>query len=285
MSNIELNDILRLSDQEIAKSKIELNMQEGTGGEAYIDIWHCCNDKDKEDGTCPKCGYWGWYSAKQRNFNPGQWVFSFVRISDNEWLFTSAAEIIDVPPKTWAKVQIIDRFKSLFGRLIISLVKGDTYARYTFNLEKYLDKCTVKEILPSLYGGEGFPGYDAVQISHKKLESILNHKKSDWISALKNQKAVYLITDTNNGKLYVGSATAAEGMLLQRWSNYVADGHGGNSQLKNLVKNYGFDYVKKNFQYSILENYNAKVDDSVILRRESWWKEALKSKTFGYNDN
>ena len=34
-----------------------------------------------------------------------------------------------------------------------------------------------------------------------------------------------------------------------------------------------------------LENYNAKVDDGVILERESWWKEILQTREFGYNDN
>ena len=57
-------------------------------------------------------------------------------------------------------------------------------------------------------------------------------------------------------------------MLLQRWSNYVENGHGGNIELKKLVEEKGFDYVKKYFQYSILENYNAKIDDHIILERE-----------------
>ena len=35
----------------------------------------------------------------------------------------------------------------------------------------------------------------------------------------------------------------------------------------------------------INENYNAKMDDSVILERESWWKETLQSRKFGYNAN
>ena len=97
--------------------------------------------------------------------------------------------------------------------------------------------------------------------------------------------AVYLITDNKTGKLYVGSATAQYGMLLQRWSNYVSDGHGGNEGLKAVVQEHGFDYVKANFQYSILENYNARMDDNYILKRESWWKEALRSREFGYNKN
>ena len=74
-------------------------------------------------------------------------------------------------------------------------------------------------------------------------------------------------------------------MLLQRWSSYVANGHGGNKELVELVKTKGFEYVKENFQYSILENYNAKVDDQFILQRESWWKDTLQSRKWGYNCN
>lgn len=56
-------------------------------------------------------------------------------------------------------------------------------------------------------------------------------------------------------------------------------------ELINLVKEKGFEYVKQYFQYSILENYNAKIDDHVVLKRETWWKETLQSRTFGYNGN
>lgn len=65
----------------------------------------------------------------------------------------------------------------------------------------------------------------------------------------------------------------------------IDSGHGGNKELIELVNKEGIDYIKRNFQYSILENYNAKVDDSVILERESWWKETLQSRKFGYNAN
>ena len=87
-------------------------------------------------------------------------------------------------------------------------------------------------------------------LTWEQLEIIIKQHKKDWMAALQNQKAVYLIMDGSNGKLYVGSATSNNGMLLQRW-----------------------------------ENYNAKVDDSVILERESWWKKTLQSKKFRYNAN
>lgn len=85
--------------------------------------------------------------------------------------------------------------------------------------------------------------------------------------------------------MYVGSATAEKGMLLARWSSYVHNGNGGNEGLIELIKEKGFDYIKENFQYTILENYNSKVDDEYVLKRESYWKEVFQSRKFGYNKN
>lgn len=285
MSEIKLNDILRLNEEEIANSKIELNMKAGIGGEDYVDLWLSCHEYEKQNGLCPKCGYWGWYSATTRNFSVGQWVFSFIRLTNNEWLFTSAGLVIDIEENSHAEVKIIERFKPLFGRLIIRLNKGQTFARYTFNLSTYLESTDVKEILPSLYGGMNFPGYDNVRLTYRQLETIIKNGKSDWIAALENQKAVYLITDTSTGKQYVGSATSENGMLLNRWKSYILNGHGGNKELKESVQEKGFDYIQTNFIYSILENYNARVDDAVIIKRESWWKETLLTRIFGYNSN
>ena len=37
--DIKLNEILKLTTEEIENSRIELNMTEGAGGIAYIDKW------------------------------------------------------------------------------------------------------------------------------------------------------------------------------------------------------------------------------------------------------
>lgn len=155
----------------------------------------------------------------------------------------------------------------------------------TSQQNRICDELVVNQILPTTFDGYDFPGYDNVKLTYRQLETVIHQNKKDWTAALENQKGVYLITDTNNGKMYVGSATSNHGMLLQWWSNYVANGHGGNKELVELVTREGFDYVKMFFQYSILENFNAKVDDRIILKRESWWKETLKSRIFGYNSN
>ena len=54
---------------------------------------------------------------------------------------------------------------------------------------------------------------------------------------------------------------------------------------KDEIAKEGFDYIKQNFQYSIIENFNAKVDDKYVLQRESYWKDVLQTRKFGYNKN
>lgn len=85
---------------------------------------------------------------------------------------------------------------------------------------------------------------------------------------------------SSNGKKYVGSATG-ENMIWGRWKDYIANGNGGNIELKSL----DFEYIQKNFRYSILEIYKSTTDDDAILERESWWKELLMTRQFGYNKN
>lgn len=177
----------------------------------------------------------------------------------------------------------VKEYEQYFGRLVVEYhnpcrTMGRKY-------ENVMDELEVVQILNEQYTGNEFPGYENVRLSYPLLKNIVDRQLPGWVDALRNQKAVYLITDTKTGKLYVGSATSQTGMLLQRWSSYAADGHGGNIELRELVKQQGLDYVKENFQYSILENYNARMDDGYILKRESWWKETLCTCTHGYNKN
>ena len=141
-----------------------------------------------------------------------------------------------------------------------------------------IDGCEVEQILPDIFDNDIFPGYDKVNVSWDELSRVI--EKSTWKTALQNQKGVYVITDTSNGKKYVGSAYG-ENMILGRWQSYVKNGHGSNVGLKSLT----FDHITKNFRYSILDIYKSTIDDQVIIERESWWKEVLQSRKYGYNEN
>lgn len=277
MNKILLNDLLNINDDEIDKVKVKFNQKnyENTNPmEEYKKDPEIVNDR------------WLFWRSKQRYFNVGQIAICLLRLSYDTWLLTTIKEVereLNVTNGINYEGREIEKYSCYFGRVILKHHK--TYQSQGRYFKEIQDELEILEILPSVFDGESFPGYDNVRLSFQQLETIITRKKSDWIGALQNQKAVYLITDKSNGKLYVGSATSDNGMLLDRWTSYIKNGHGGNKSLIALIKEKGFDYIKNNFQYSILENYNAKTDDNVILQREQWWKETLKSKDFGYNCN
>ena len=273
---IKLNDILRLSDTQVDKAKVKFNMY--NGDEDPIDIYKTNPDLINKQ--------WLYWRSQNRYFDVGQIAICLVRIRNDYWLLTTVDTVekeLNIKDGINYLGTPFEEYKSFYGRTIIKYHK--TFQSNGVNLTTIINDLEVAQILPDIFDDDDFPGYDNVKLSYLQLFRILERGKKDWIAALNNQKAVYLITDTHTGKLYVGSATSDKGMLLQRWSNYVNNGHGGNKELIKIVENNGFDYINKYFQYSILENYNAKVDDEIILKRESWWKDILQTRKFGYNDN
>lgn len=273
---ILLEDLLNLLNSNNNKIKIKFNQYNGEANP--LDLYKANPDEINND--------WLFWRTKKRYFNVGDIVVCLLRLSYDTWLLTTIKKVTkeyDVKNAINYDGVEIDKFKQYFGRAIIKYHK--THQTQMVHYECIMEKLVINQILPTFYDGEDFPGYDNVRLSYQQLATIINCNKKDWIVALENQKAVYLITDMMTGKLYVGSATSDKGMLLQRWSNYITNGHGGNVDLMNLVKEKGVEYIKQNFQYSILENYNAKVEDKIILKRESWWKETLKTRKFGYNKN
>lgn len=279
-----LKSILGLTDDQVKNSKIELNMKAGVNGEEYLSLWLKHSDHEKEEGTCTECSYWGWY-GKRKNFYPGQWVFSFIRMPNDEWLMISAAEILEVPAGSRARVRILDSYKPFFGRLIIKYYKGQKFARYVFNMEPITFKAVVKEILPCLYSGRKFEGYDKVHLSYLELQSIVEERiMPTYFEALKKINGVYCLTDWKTGKLYIGSAYGEEG-VAQRWRNYLDSKHGDNRKLIDLLNKEGAGYFEKYFTFTLLEYFGLSYDPVRIIDRENYWKECLDTRQHGYNGN
>jgi len=92
-----------------------------------------------------------------------------------------------------------------------------------------------------------------------------------------------LITDLLTGKLYVGSATG-NGGIWQRWLEYSKNGHGGNKEIKRLLKQSGLKRAT-HFSYSILEIADTHTSNEQILERESHWKDVLLTREYGLNAN
>lgn len=276
MAKIMLNDLLHFDAAEVPNVRVKFNISNGY--DDPLDLYK--TNPDEVNVT------WFLWHDDRRYFNVGQTAICLLKLRGDQWLLTTIKKItrlLDVTDGVGYDADEVKEYEQYFGRLVVEYhnpcrTMGRKY-------ENVMDELEVVQILNEQYTGNEFPGYENVRLSYPLLKNIVDRQLPGWVDALRNQKAVYLITDTKTGKMYVGSATSQTGMLLQRWSSYAADGHGGNIELRELVKQQGFNYVKDNFQYSILENYNARMDDGYILKRESWWKETLCTRTHGYNKN
>ena len=276
MAKIMLNDLLRFDTAEVPNVRVKFNIYNGY--DDPLDLYK--TNPDEVNVT------WFLWHDDRRYFNVGQTAICLLKLRGDQWLLTTIKKItrlLDVTDGVGYDADEVKEYEQYFGRLVVEYhnpcrTMGRKY-------ENVMDELEVVQILNEQYTGNEIPGYENVRLSYPLLKNIVDRQLPGWVDALRNQKAVYLITDTKTGKMYVGSATSQTGMLLQRWSSYAADGHGGNIELRELVKQQGLDYVKENFQYSILENYNARMDDEYILKRESWWKETLCTRTHGYNKN
>ena len=222
-----------------------------------------------------------WNYNKNKSYKEGQITIGLVKIKPNEdfWLLFHIGQVTkdlnNLNGVGYEYCNLTD-YEKYAGRLIIKFKnKAQTMIR---NAESVFDECYVLQILPDTFDNDLFPGYDKVDISWNELKRVV--EKDSWKTALQNQKGVYLLTDISNGKMYVGSAYG-KNMILGRWREYSENGHGGNVGLKQLSP----EHIQQNFRFTILDIYKSTIDDQIIIDRESWWKNVLQSKKFGYNGN
>lgn len=271
---IKLNDILKID--EVDNLKIRLNLSNSSWN--ALELYH-------ENPELLLIGNFN-NGRKKKWFKENEIVIGLAQIKNHEWLLIDISRITKCYNRLWdEKLPIninnyyehekIERLKKYFGRIIIQFHKTNAYVTLKGNS---IDKFIVKEILPGFLDKDEFPGYEMVNISWKEMKRVL--QKDIWKTVLQNQKGVYLISDISNGKKYIGSAYGKD-MILGRWNSYLRTGHGGNVGLKKL----SFDHIKANFRYSILDIYKSTTADQTIIERESWWKQVLQSRKFGYNEN
>lgn len=265
---INLTDFLRASGVDVDMDSYKVHLATGNPLEAFF------KGKFKE---------WQEYQTR-RNF-PCKMVISLIEIRKNKWLFAGAYKIIGVKKVSDKHInystELLAGQDKLIGRIVVNHKR--TGRSSYLKGKKDGGDFEVSEILPSRLTIKDFPGHNSVQISHEQLKTIIGQGVQTWHGALSNVKGVYLITDNSCGKQYVGSATGDSG-IWQRWSDYAKDGHGGNKELRALLKEKGSGH-KKNLQYAILEIADTHSTDDQIRSRETYWKTVLRSKEYGYNSN
>ena len=231
----------------------------------------------------------GWNRSRgTRDDFSRQFIFSLIDFypEKDRWLFGGIYRVLSRKPINHSssyEIELLEQSRPFIGRMKISL-KRPGRAR-AVNFEKQYKDLMVSEILPTSYTGEPFCGYDQIDIGFPTMESIFDTQRPDWKAALENAKGVYLITDTHNGKRYVGSAYGTTG-IWSRWACYVETGHGNNDDLKRLIKASGIEYARKNFRFALLEYLTMKTGDTIVIQREQYWKNVLLTRSgYGYNKN
>ena len=123
-----------------------------------------------------------------------------------------------------------------------------------------------------------FPGFDRLVLNYPTLQAVMREPRyASWRTALSSVRGIYLITDARNGRHYVGKADGLEN-VCQRWSEYAANGHGGNVELRGLDPS--------QFRYSLLRVFDPATPTTQINTAESHYKIALDSRVpHGLNRN
>ncbi|MEX0660375.1 MAG: GIY-YIG nuclease family protein [Balneolaceae bacterium] len=226
---------------------------------------------------------WNSYRGNKNRFNRA-YIFSMMDFypQNGMWLFGGIWKVLERKDQ-WYEIELTDMYPEMIGRLKIHFPY--TARTRSLKLNRYYDEMTVHEILPKIYDGEAFRGYENIRLSYNELHTIINKQRTDWKTALENVYGVYLIMDKNNGNKYVGSAYGGSG-IWSRWAQYIQNGHGGNTLLNSLIGEKGIEYARSHYQFSLLEYMPASTSDGAVINRENHWKEVLLSRgDYGYNAN
>ena len=286
MKKITLRNLLNLNEKDIDNSKIGLNMKDGLIGETFFDMYkngtldkiHLYHNSDKNSKS--------W----KQGLKPGKVVFSFVQMPDNShrWLLVSVGKCIKpvvIKNHEYYEYEEVEQYSGYIDRLIIDCTKsGFAKSRYMFDLKSFLDVAEIVEILPQEYEPIKFNGYKNVRLKFTDLKLILETEKyTSYKEMLKNVKGVYCLTDTNTGRVYIGSAYGSDG-IAQRWDYYKSTKHGGNEMLIKLYEEKGEKYFN-NMIFTLIEYFDLSTPEDIVIERENYWKETFSSRVSGLNKN
>lgn len=255
-------------------------------GDKRLKIHLACNSgADATDTQRPLDAFYEgswkeWQEWQTRTHFECDHVLSLIDIGSREWLFVGVYRVLSrKPSRNGVKysTRLLPKQGDLIGRIIVHHKR--TRASYIWN--KPTIELPIVEIRRDKMTMQDFPGYNAILLTHSDLQVVTGQQIASWHGPLASVKGIYLITDTRTGKHYVGKASGKDG-IWGRWCAYARTGHGGNEELKALLRKKGPKY-SAHFQYSVLEIADTHASDEDIQARESYWMLAIQSREFGLN--
>ncbi|WP_434603112.1 GIY-YIG nuclease family protein [Pseudomonas sp. Z1-12] len=230
-----------------------------------------------------------WQSYQNAKNFSREYLISLIQMPGTKrWLFAGVYDQL-VPTKRPADTKTkwkytyrhLAGFEELEGRLILEYARSGRQA-YVY-ADKVVHDMRVHSLRAKRMTVGDFPGFKAVDISHRTLKVIVKEQIDSWRSALSSVAGVYLISDREHHMLYVGSATG-EGGIWARWETYAHGGHGGNVRLKALEAEKGSVFTN-GFYFSILEIADKNTGEKQMMQLESEWKRRLLTRDAGLNGN
>lgn len=271
---LNLIDLIEMANVDLGNYKIHCAIDNKRGDWRPLDAYFAGNFE------------WGQARQTKCNFQCDS-VVSLINLSNSQrWLFVGAYAVHGFKPGSDFNGFIYDLerilgLEHLDGRAIIDFPK--TFRASYLVGESHRQNLLVSAIREERMSIADFPGFNGVRLSFEMLESIFRQDHASWKAGLANVSGVYLVTDMESGLQYVGSAYGGVG-LWQRWAVYVKTGHGGNKELRNILKKHG-DQHRYNFQFALLEVCDINASAEFVIGRENHWKQVLMTREFGLNSN
>lgn len=283
---IQLTDFIKTPN--VSKTKIKFNMN---AGDVNKRAWDLLLEDDQEWLNMNR------WKTKQpnNNLNNAEYLIALAQYypyGPQYFIFGGLFKVDIIIPECFDAIgynlTLMDDYKEYIKRLIIMIEKPigrDSYNRKYESIQKQLNP-EIYELSPSTKLGH-FLGYQNVSLMHKDMQHIIQSNEPSWKDALSNVKGIYVVTDTNNGNLYIGSASGNTDGIWQRWSGYASTENltGGNKEFIQILNEKGNEYITHYFRYSIIEIFDTKTKVETILKRENYWKNVFDTKNHGMNHN
>jgi hypothetical protein len=273
-------------NSEVTPANSKVHLASWNGSEEPLDVYRSGLAKFEE-----------WQSYQRLKNFERPYVVALIQLprTASQWLFAGAYRSHGCQAVVYGKgagwkydLERLTAYDSALGRLVVDYRRR---SRASYRLGDTKDQATkltfdselaVFELRSRPMGLPAFPGFKQALLDFPTLKQVIDQIEPSWRTALSAVSGVYLITDTVDGKLYVGSAGGASG-IWGRWCQYM-DGHGGNRELRKLVGERGLEHAY-NFRFSILETADTSASPGELLEREGHWKTVLQSRLFGHNAN
>lgn len=197
---------------------------------------------------------------------------------------TGKSSLVNVPKfkeKNWWD----DSYNSMYYHELIPMENlSDLSGRLVVNWESssWHQKAAHNKSIVAILSPIPFSNFQDVNLSFSQLEKIIYSEYPDWISAMSNVCAVYLIT-TPKG-LYVGAAYSQDG-LYNRWAGYAKTKHNDVVRLKEIIKEEPDIY--KQFHFSVLKVLPLKSTEDEVKAWEQYFKDRFNTQNseWGLNKN